>query len=170
MTRGAIIAFASMAIMLTACGLGGRSTNFVDGQPQACAWEGQDHAETAATDLGGGYVAQFREDSTLSADTIDYVHWRVTQCGLGQTLVVSIFRDNDPEQASFDDSALFNTFRTELAALSDPVTLQTLDETAIEAGLRTSYATEITETCGCAALYPELLGSQTPSNFRGSRQ
>ena len=143
--------------------------NFVAGAPEACAFEGQVHALSAAEDLGGGFVAQFREDAPSSDGPEDFSNWRLTSCQSNQTLALGVFNNTTIAGESFDDRALFAEFRVQLRAASEPLTLDGIAEQAEEAGLRVSRAAELTETCGCAALYPEMLGSQTPSSFRDIR-
>ena len=144
----------------------GQRGNAVAGAPEACAFAGQIHALSAAEDLGGGFVAQFREDAPLAPGPEDFSNWRVTSCQVNQTLAIGVFNNTTNPDESFDDRALFAAFRAELRTASEPLSLEGLAEQAEEAGLRSTRAGELTETCGCAALYPELLGSQTPSSFR----
>ena len=143
--------------------------NFVAGAPEACAFQGQIHALSAAEDLGGGFVAQFREDAPLASGPEDFSNWRVTSCQSNQTLALGVFNNTPNPDDSFDDRALFAAFRAQLRAAVEPLTLDGITEQAEEAGLRVTRAAELTETCGCAALYPEMLGSQTPSSFRDIR-
>jgi len=143
--------------------------NFVAGAPEACAFEGQVHALSAAEDLGGGFVAQFRQNAARAQSAGSFSNWRVTSCLSNETLAVGVFSNSTNPAESFDDRTLFASFRAQLAAMADPLTLEGIAELAEEVGLRKTRAGELTETCGCAAIYPELLGSQTPSSFREIR-
>ncbi len=173
--RGAILACLAAAL-LAGCNTLTTSVlnpsvreNFIAGEPQACAFEGRVHALSAAEDLGGGYVAQFREDAPGASGVEDYLIWRITYCQSGQTVVLGLYRAGTDPETSYDNRDLLGAFRARLAALAEPASLDLFSEQAEEVGLAATRAEELTETCGCAALYPEMLGSQAPSSFRDLR-
>mgnify|MGYP006280283903 CR=1 FL=1 len=120
------------------------------------ARSGETPVSEAPIDLGEGFVAQhyFGE----ATDEVPDAFVLITECATGTRLIAAM-PEIDGERRTAEE--IIGLMR-EALALDEPLTGQRIAAALTRSGAPAQLRSATTETCGCAAFYPDALGNKTP--------
>ncbi len=162
----------TLAIVFGCCGLLAGCTAFLQGwhgnavwgDPEACAYVDHHGSGTAPADLGNGIVYAETSAVLFSMGGPASSGLEFSSCETGKRLYIGGFFTPYPDSsARFDRRDALSILEERLLTQKPSQGLQSIASEAVTLGLEPQETSDSgVETCGCAALYPEMLGQKRP--------